>query len=107
MLPNAQLDLADDGEVGLTHEVERAPHGALGGVLHGDHGVVGLTGLRRPKYFVDLRVRLRGDPIAKMLLDCGVAEGPRGTEIRDRQLLFQRKARRHDLPKHCGDRFVG
>src|SRR5215470_3356397 len=107
MLRDAQLDLADDDQLGLAHEVQRAADGALGGVLDGHHRVVGLAGFSSAEDFVDRRVGLGVDEIAEMPSDGGMAERTRRPQVGDAQPALEREARRHHLAENAGNRLVG
>ena len=74
MLRDPQLDLADDVELGLTHEVERAPDRAFGRILDRDHRMIRLSGLCGAKYFVDRCVGFGLDELAEVSSDGAMAE---------------------------------
>ena len=84
ILHDPQLDLADDRERSLAHEIERAADGALGRILHGHDGVVGAPALGGAEHLVDRTAGLGDHGITEMTRDCGVAVGAGRPEIRDR-----------------------
>ena len=78
VLPDAQLDLAADRQVGRAHQVERAAHRALGRVLDGHDRVVGLPALAGAEDLVDRRARRASTNAPKCLVTAAWLKVPAG-----------------------------
>jgi hypothetical protein len=104
---DAEQNLRADVERGIDEEIERVRDGTLGGVLDGDHAVVGASARDLIEDIGEVRLRRIMNRVAEFFDGGLMSPSALGAEVGDFEIVFEGESGGHDFAVDGADGFSG